>query len=825
MSYQLVSELYAHEGPVRSLCIGPNGELVSGCQADSPNIRRWAIRVNAHSQMPELGEVGTSIQHDHWVTALTSLSASDGNEMYPHGCIITGCKDSKIRIFSPDGEPMMLLEGHTNGVISFSWTSTGKLISGSWDGTAKIWDLAAGGACLHTLPGHENGVNVLGLGDGQIVTTSTGESVNDRPANFQIRFWDATTGKQVGSSIKDHDGSIRSICAIPGICAFATSSNDGSVRVRSTEDLGQNTLGVCYHRPSEDGTMPFLLHVTPLHSDTGMCDFVSCGEDNGFGHVVVWNGSFEAVQTLQHPKSVWCALGVPNTEGDFITAGHDGIIRYFSKNPAYTGSMASLQMQSLFESQVQEAAATRKTGPSSEELAKCPKWDARGSRPGRAEGDVCVFNKDGVMIAAQWSLLSGAWIEVGEVTGSGDRGTVNGVAYDHVMPVEMETPNGVMTLQLGYNNGENPFVAAARFIDANQLGGQYTTQIADWIQARAGKNTPTIGSASSSSSSSSSSSRSSAGLPGPPSASAASFSFAPQAYTVFDDIPAPAALNKIVAKINEFNTALVDASSPNALTAAELEVLDAVLKKVEATSQYHVSVISPAHVLVLAKMSRWDATCAFPAFDILRMVSLHPGGAAVLASHCSLVCPRAVELLGGISSGTTSAATGLTALRFLGNAFRHDPMRDALLASTDSLAGLFASLTAQLAASASGGAINKLQRAAMANMALNLSLHFATAVKRSPEVALQLLQSNTISSAIEMLRTLLSGESEVPDVIFRSLKALGTILSAWVHGGGSFSSSTIAGVAAALAKVHGVWGSRLDVVCTRALDEVSAMVA
>ena len=820
MAYQLVSELYAHAGPVRSLGIGPSGEVVSGCQADSPNIRRWQLRLSAESQAPELAEVGTSIQHDHWVTAVTSLGPGV-NDMYPEGCIVTGCKDSKIRIFSKDGEPMMMLEGHTNGVISFSWSSTGKLISGSWDGTARVWDLAAGGVCVCTLPGHENGVSVLGLENGQIITTSTGESVNDRPANFQIRFWDEATGKQIGTSLKDHDGSIRSICSIPGICAFATSSNDGSVRVRSVEDNGQNTLGVCYHPLSEDGMMPFILHVAALHSDSGMCDFVSCGED---GSVMVWNGAFEAAQRLQHPTSAWCALAIPNTDGDFITAGHDGMIRYFSKNPVYTGGMNSLQLHSVFESQAVEAAAKRKAGPSSEELAKCPLWDNRGSRPGRSEGDVCVFNKAGVMIAAQWADSSKVWIEVGEVTGSGDAGTIGGVTYDHVMPVEMDSPTGgTMQLQLGYNNGENPFVAASRFIDANNLGPQYTAQIADWIQARAGKNTPTIGSSSgghaSSSSSSSSSSPSSSGAVVPP-PSPSSFSFAPQAWTVFDDIPAPAAMDKMVTKINEFNAVLAEAASPNALSPADLETLDSLLKRLAATSQYHVSVITAAHVLVLAKMSRWNSACAFPAFDILRMTCLHPSGAAVLAAHSGPIVARAVELLSTVAS-TTSSATGLTALRFLGNAFRHDAMRDALLAGTDNLAAFLVSLQAALAF---GGSINKLQRAAMANLALNMSLHFANAIKRQDEaISNGLVQSSAIAAIISLLTTLLSGETEAPDVIFRSLKALGSILATWARAGGRMLPATSEGVAAALNAVRAGWGSRLDPVCLRCLDEVAAL--
>jgi len=259
--YRLVCELYAHEGPVRALCLGPAGELVSGCQANSPNVRRWFVAQNEESRVPELTEVGSAIPHDHWVTAVTHLPS--GNTCYPDGCIVTGCFDSKIRIFSPNGELILVLEGHTKGVISFSWTSTGKLISGSWDGTAKIWDLAAGGVCVATLDKHENGVNVLGLANGQIITTSTGESVNNKPANFFIRYWDANTGKQLGPSIKDHELSIKSIAPLVCIGGYATSSNDGTVRVRLSErsDSGEaNTLGVLVHPMDNDGTPSFVHH-------------------------------------------------------------------------------------------------------------------------------------------------------------------------------------------------------------------------------------------------------------------------------------------------------------------------------------------------------------------------------------------------------------------------------------------------------------------------------------------------------------------------------------------------------------------------------------
>jgi len=55
-----------------------------------------------------------------------------------------------------------------------------------------------------------------------------------------------------------------------------------------------------------------------------------------------------------------------------------------------------------------------------------PDWLDRGSRPGKREGMVQMFKKEGKAIAAQWSQDSGTWIEIGEVMGSTNAGTIDG---------------------------------------------------------------------------------------------------------------------------------------------------------------------------------------------------------------------------------------------------------------------------------------------------------------------------------------------------------------------------------------------------------------
>ena len=117
-----------------------------------------------------------------------------------------------------------------------------------------------------------------------------------------------------------------------------------------------------------------------------------------------------------------CVVGIPDTDGDFLTAGHDGVLRHFSRTTAKADRPGSVQLTAQLAQEVQDAAMRRKRGPSSEELAKATKWEDRGHRQhvGKSENQVMVFNKDGKMIAAQW--MSGTWVEVGEVTGSSDGG-------------------------------------------------------------------------------------------------------------------------------------------------------------------------------------------------------------------------------------------------------------------------------------------------------------------------------------------------------------------------------------------------------------------
>ena len=67
------------------------------------------------------------------------------------------------------------LTGHTRGVSCLA-VIDGKLVSGSWDNTIKVWDLKTD-QCLHTLTGHTDGVSSLAVIDGKLVSGSLDNTI------------------------------------------------------------------------------------------------------------------------------------------------------------------------------------------------------------------------------------------------------------------------------------------------------------------------------------------------------------------------------------------------------------------------------------------------------------------------------------------------------------------------------------------------------------------------------------------------------------------------------------------------------------------------
>lgn len=210
---------------------------------------------------------------------------------------IVGCKDKNIYICSFDDKiaPMLSLQGHTGPVNSIEVKGT-TLVSGSWDATAKIWDLESGN-CVKTLEGHAYAVTVFINSRGEILTGSQ---------DGNLHLW-TSTGVKI-KTVSAHSNIIRAIVEVPSV-GILTCSNDQKVKLWS---LDLDELAAYEDHGS------FVFTLAYLHSDS--MDFVSGGEDF---KLLIYNSGKKS-QEIAHPNTVWAVCVDRENQNDLVTASGDG---------------------------------------------------------------------------------------------------------------------------------------------------------------------------------------------------------------------------------------------------------------------------------------------------------------------------------------------------------------------------------------------------------------------------------------------------------------------------------------------------------------------
>lgn len=127
-----------------------------------------------------------------------------------------GSKDTHIYVLDSTGSPMMTLSGHTGPVCSFSQIDNDTLVSGSWDGTARIWDLREGKE-IRKFEGHSHAVTVLGVMHLDLLVTGSQDK--------NLNFFRISTGERIKQVREAHTDIIRQIAFIEDI-GFLSASND-----------------------------------------------------------------------------------------------------------------------------------------------------------------------------------------------------------------------------------------------------------------------------------------------------------------------------------------------------------------------------------------------------------------------------------------------------------------------------------------------------------------------------------------------------------------------------------------------------------------------
>jgi WD40 repeat protein len=177
-----------HAGPVTCVALAPDGlTMASGSEGTGPTIRLWEIAT------------GRPIHQIYLKSSVFAIALSRD------GVLAVGCEDRSIRLFeAKTAKPLKTLQGHQDtvpgkdsyfppgtfrGVSSLLFTDDGKtLISGGYDGTVRLWDVATGKQIDQlTLAGHR--VHCLALShDGK--TLAAGCEEPGSIAHHRVHLWE-----------------------------------------------------------------------------------------------------------------------------------------------------------------------------------------------------------------------------------------------------------------------------------------------------------------------------------------------------------------------------------------------------------------------------------------------------------------------------------------------------------------------------------------------------------------------------------------------------------------------------------------------------------
>ncbi|HYG58748.1 MAG TPA: GTP-binding protein [Symbiobacteriaceae bacterium] len=142
--------------------------------------------------------------------------------------IVDGLRNH-IWLWAADTEQIKLpLEGHRAPITSLAWLPDGKLVSGSADGTVRMWDVHSGTQSM-VLEGHTNVVTAVSVSrDGQIIAAYDKDRV--------VRLWSVAKGRSV-ATLRTRAGDGRALSSTAYGMAFSPALDQLAVVDPATVDI------------------------------------------------------------------------------------------------------------------------------------------------------------------------------------------------------------------------------------------------------------------------------------------------------------------------------------------------------------------------------------------------------------------------------------------------------------------------------------------------------------------------------------------------------------------------------------------------------------
>ncbi len=574
-------------------------------------------------------------------------------------------------------------------------------------------------------------------------------------ADKHIRIF-SPSGKLL-HTVKASTDVVRALCRVPADhpskADFASAGNDGVIRLWRLDGRQVGEL---------HGHENFIYSLVSLPSG----ELASSGEDRT---VRIWRGS-ECVQTITHPAiSVW-GVAACSENGDVVSGASDRKVRIFSRRKERQAEPEVIQ---AFEDSVKSSSIPQQQ-MGDVQKDKLPGPEFLTQKSGTKEGQVVMVREaNGSVGAYQWSQGAHEWLSVGTVVdavgSSGRKVDYAGKSYDYVFDVDIE--DGKPPLKLPFDLSQNPYEAATKFIQDNELPATYLEQVANFIITNT--QGATLGQTSQPQPAGSDpygmenryrpGDAASTSSPAPTPATTSRPKVLPQ--TTYLSIKT-ANLRTILKKTQELNQQLINEGSKDlSLNDSQLSTLSNLISSLETllSGTPPQAQIPPDSIpLALHIATAWPPAFRLPGLDLLRLLT---ASSPLPASYTTSTNQDLIALLAesGVFADKDRPNNIMLATRTLSNLFETPRGRE--------LADLKFDETHQMVKEASKGSTNRNLKIAAATLWVNYAVLLTSAthseLPSSLDRAITLLDDLSI-----LLRTATDSEA-----VYRALVAVGTLLT------------------------------------------------